>query len=259
MATFLFNEIIFGPVRSRRLGISLGINLLPTDKKYCNFDCIYCECGWSNLSKVVPSDIPSREKISLALYSKLIEMRKTGHVPDVITFAGNGEPTMHPQFEEIIRDTIRLRNKLCPTAGIAVLCNSTLIHKKKVAQALAMVDQNILKLDTISNRTFNILNKPAPGIKLEKIISSLISFKGRVIIQTMFVRGKYKNQVVDNSTNEEIEGLIDAYRKIRPESIMIYTYERDTAAEGLEKLSFKELDLIAERIRKEGFKVEVSA
>ncbi|EFK95518.1 conserved hypothetical protein [sediment metagenome] len=186
-------------------------------------------------------------------------MRKTGHVPDVITFAGNGEPTMHPQFEEIIRDTIRLRNKLCPTAGIAVLCNSTLIHKKKVAQALAMVDQNILKLDTISNRTFNILNKPAPGIKLEKIISSLISFKGRVIIQTMFVRGKYKNQVVDNSTNEEIEGLIDAYRKIRPESIMIYTYERDTAAEGLEKLSFKELDLIAERIRKEGFKVEVSA
>jgi len=259
MATFLFNEIIFGPVRSRRLGVSLGINLLPTDKKYCNFDCIYCECGWSNLSKVLPADIPSREKISSALRSKLIDMRKSGHIPDVITFAGNGEPTMHPQFEEIIRDTISVRNELCPTAGIAVLCNSSLIHKKKIALALALVDQNILKLDTINNRTFNILNKPAPGIKLENIISWLISFKGRVIIQTMFVRGKYKNQLVDNSTDEEIEGLIDAYRKIRPESIMIYTYQRDTAAEGLGKLSFNELDLIAERIRKEGFLVEVSA
>jgi wyosine [tRNA(Phe)-imidazoG37] synthetase (radical SAM superfamily) len=259
MATFLFNEIIFGPVRSRRLGISLGINLLPPDKKYCNFNCIYCECGWSNLSKIVPSDIPSRENTYLALQAKLIEMSNSGSTPDVITFAGNGEPTMHPQFEEIMLDTIRIRNEYCPTARIAVLCNSTLIHKKKIAYALSLADQNILKLDTVNKITFNVLNKPSPGIRLEDIISRLILFPGRIILQTMFVRGKFENQMIDNSTEEEVEGLIDAYKKIQPESIMIYTYQRDTAAEGLEKISSGELEMIAGRIRKEGFVVEVSA
>lgn len=259
MPTFLFNEIIFGPVSSRRLGISLGINLLPLDKKYCNFDCIYCECGWSNLTKIVPSDIPTREKISMALQAKLIEMSKSGSIPDVITFAGNGEPTMHPEFEEIMKDTIRIRNEYCPTAKIAVLCNSTLIHKKKIASALSLADQNILKLDAVNSLTFNILNRPAPGIKLKDIISRLISYQGRKIIQTMFVRGKIGKNLVDNSTEEEVGGLIDAYKKIRPESIMIYTYQRDTAAEGLEKISLEELEMIAGRIRNEGFLVEVSA
>lgn len=237
----------------------MGINLLPLDKKYCNFDCIYCECGWSNLYKIVPGDIPSREKISMALQAKLIEMYNSGNIPDVITFAGNGEPTMHPEFEEIMKDTVRIRNKYCPTARIAVLCNSTLIYKKKIASALLLADQNILKLDTVNSLTFNILNKPSPGINLKDIISWLITYQGRKIIQTMFVRGKFENQMVDNSTEEEVEGLIDAYKKIRPESIMIYTYQRDTAAEGLKKISQEELETIAGRIRKEGFIVEVSA
>lgn len=259
MPTFLFSDIIFGPVRSRRLGISLGINLLPVDKKYCNFNCIYCECGWSNLIKTNLSDLPKKEDISSALKAKLIEMKKSGKLPDVITFAGNGEPTMHPHFDEIIKDTIIIRDKYCPSARVAVLCNSTLIHKNKIAKALELVDQNILKLDTVKTETFMILNDPAPGIYLEDIINRLISFRGRKIIQTMFVRGFHKGRWIDNTTEEEVIGLIEAYNRIHPESIMIYTYERDTAAEGLEKTSSRELDIIAERIRREGYIVEVSA
>ena len=259
MSTFLFNEIIFGPVRSRRLGISLGINLLPTDKKYCNFDCIYCECGWSNLSRVKKTDLPTREETAKALKSKLIELENSGQEPDVITFAGNGEPTMHPQFHDILKDAIVLRNKYCPSAKIAVLCNSTLIHKKKVAVALALADQNILKIDTVNEATFNILNKPAPGVLLKDIISRLIEFKGRVIIQTMFIRGIYEGVAIDNTTSDEVEGLIDIYKKIRPGNIMIYTWQRDTAAEGLIKISIEELEIIGDKIRKEGFAVEISA
>jgi len=259
MATFLFNEIVFGPVKSRRLGISLGINLLPVDKKYCNFNCIYCECGWSNLSKISSSDLPTPEATAEALKAKLVDMRKSGRIPDVITFAGNGEPTLHPHFEKIIRDTVMLRNEYCPSARIAVLCNSTLIGKKKIARALNLADQTILKLDTIKPDTYKILNDPSPGIRLEDIISKLVSFKGRKIIQTMFVRGLYKGHRIDNTTEEEIAGLIDAYSRIRPESIMIYTYERDTAAKGLERISRTELEKIASRLRREGYTVEVSA
>jgi wyosine [tRNA(Phe)-imidazoG37] synthetase (radical SAM superfamily) len=259
MPTFLFNEIIFGPVRSRRLGISLGINLLPADKKYCNFNCIYCECGWSYLDKILPSDLPDRAETAEALRKKLSDMALSGSLPDVITFAGNGEPTMHPQFEEIIRDTVKLRDELCPDARIAVLCNATLIHKKKIARALTLADQNILKLDTVNNRTFEILNDPAPGIKLQDIVSRLVSFKGRMIIQTMFVRGNYNDQFVDNTTDDEVRGLIAAYIRISPESIMIYSYERDTAAGGLERISRDELEKIAVLIRDKGFTVDVSA
>jgi wyosine [tRNA(Phe)-imidazoG37] synthetase (radical SAM superfamily) len=259
MPTFLFNEIIFGPVKSRRLGISLGINLLPLNKKYCNFDCIYCECGWSNLSKVSFSDLPTRDETALALQKRLIEMSKSGNIPDVITFAGNGEPTMHPEFEGIIADTIRIRNSYCPTAKIAVLCNSTLNHKKSIASALSLVEQIILKLDTVNDLTFNALNKPAPGIKLVDIISKLISFNGRIIIQTMFVKGIYNSQLIDNTTNDEIKGLIDVYKKIKPEIVMIYTYQRDPAAKELKKISKEELRKIGDRLNAEGFIVEISA
>ena len=259
MSTFLFNEIIFGPVKSRRLGISLGINLLPLNKKYCNFDCIYCECGWSNLDKVKLSDMPTRDEISTSLKSKLIEMSRSGDIPDVITFAGNGEPTMHPEFEKIIEDTVLIRNANCPTAKIAVLCNSTLIHKKSISRALIQTDQIILKLDSVMELTFNSLNKPAPGIKIGDIISKLISFKGKVIIQTMFIRGFYNGEKVDNTTNIELESLIDTYKKIQPELIMIYTYQRDTAAENLEKISAEELKMIGKRMQAAGFNVEISA
>ncbi len=256
MSTFLFDKIVFGPVKSRRLGVSLGINLLPTTGKICNFDCIYCECGWNE--KGLKPDLPSRADVRKALEEKLKEMAVEGKNPDVITFAGNGEPTMHPDFEGIIDDTILLRNKYCPGAGIAVLSNATLIHKENVARALQKADQNILKLDTINEKSFRCINNPSEAIKLEKIINNLISFKGNIIIQTLFFAGEFGGVKIDNTSDEELKGLIGAYKRINPEKIMIYTFERDTAAQGLRKISRPGLQKIAKILEREGFMVEVS-
>lgn len=258
MPTFLFDKIVFGPVKSRRLGVSLGINLLPVDGKLCNFDCIYCECGWNDSGKKHGS-LPKRSEVKQALSERLLIMTEEGTLPDVITFAGNGEPCMHPEFEGIIDDTIELRNSYCPMARIAVLSNSTLIHKENVRRALFKVDQNILKLDTVNEKSFHLINKPAPGLKPEKIIDDLKSFEGKIIIQTLFFRGYFDNEKIDNTTESELSGLIDAYHNISPEKIMIYTFERDTAAEGLTKISLPELNRIRDRLVAEGFEVEVSA
>jgi len=258
MSTFLFNEIVFGPVSSRRLGVSLGINLLPINKKYCNFNCIYCECGWSHLQKVIAEDIPSREQVSEALRMKLSEMQKNNKKPDVITYAGNGEPTMHPDFPGIIEDSIQIRDQYCPEAKIAVLTNSSLIHKMNIADALSMVDQNILKLDTVDPETFKILNCPSEGMDIKTIIQNLTNLPGRKIIQTLFVRGNFRGIEVDNTKDSEIEGLIEVYKIIKPDKIMIYTFARDTAAEGLSKISTEELSRIADKIGIAGFITEVS-
>jgi len=259
MVTFLFNKIVFGPVKSRRLGLSLGINLLPTDTKICNFDCVYCECGWTIKHRNRKAILPSRLEVKNALDEKLHEMLIKGKLPDVITFAGNGEPTMHPEFEGIIDDTILLRSALCPVAGIAVLSNATLIYKPAVSRALRKVDQNILKLDTVNERSFNLLNKPARGISLKMILESLKTFEGKMIIQTLFLKADFGGEKFDNSGEDELAGLIAAYEQIRPEKIMIYTFERDTAAEGLQKISAPGLHKIAERLEREGFMVEISA
>ena len=245
-------------MHSRRLGVSLGINLLPVNKKFCNFNCIYCECGWSHLQKIMPGDIPTREQVRDALKIKLTEMRNSGEKPDVITYAGNGEPTMHPDFPGIIDDSIKIRNELCPDAEIAVLTNASLVHKKNIADALVKVDRNILKLDTVNPEIFGMLNCPSTGISIEAIIDNLAGLTGKKIIQTMFIKGKWKGNHIDNSTEKEIGGLIDAYRRIKPDSVMVYTYARDTAAEGLEKVTVSELNRIAGRIRKAGFITEVS-
>lgn len=259
MSTFLFDKIIFGPVRSRRLGVSLGINLLPTDCKICNFDCVYCECGWTSQRSSKSSGLPARGLVREELETRLKEMSVKNEPPDVITFAGNGEPTMHPEFEGIIDDTIILRDAYCPSAGIAVLSNSTLIYKDSVTRALQKVDQNILKLDTVFESTFRLLNKASSGVELKKIIEGLQSFPGKMIIQTLFLRGEMAGAEIDNTSEKELAGLIDIYRSIHPEKIMIYTFERDTPAKGLQKVSATELSKIAERLVKEGFEVEVSA
>jgi len=257
MATFLFDKVVFGPVKSRRLGVSLGINLLPTDRKICNYDCIYCECGWNEKSNKSKPILPSRESVFESLESRLTKMSAEGILPDVITFAGNGEPTMHPAFEGIIDDTVLLRNKYCPNARIAVLSNATLIFKPAIACALGKVDQNILKLDTVFEKTFMQINKAAKGISIENLIQNLISFEKKVIIQTLFLKGG--SESVDNTSELELSGLINAYKRIQPEKIMIYTFERDTAASDLKKIPASELKTIAERLEKEGFLVEVSA
>jgi wyosine [tRNA(Phe)-imidazoG37] synthetase (radical SAM superfamily) len=259
MATFLFDKIIFGPVKSRRLGISLGINLLPTKIKICSFDCIYCECGRNPKKYVEKAVLPSRTEVQLKLNEKLEEMKSENQLPDVITFAGNGEPTLHPDFAGIIDDTIELRNQLSPNARIAVLSNATMIHKKEVFQALLKIEDNIQKLDSAFEETIKLLDCPNKNFSLSKTVDQLTAFQGKVIIQTLFVRGSYKAQTVDNTTEKEISAWIKLLDKIKPLQVMIYTIARDTPTDTLQKVSVKDLNAIASQVEKAGFRVQVSA
>jgi wyosine [tRNA(Phe)-imidazoG37] synthetase (radical SAM superfamily) len=258
MATFLFDEIIFGPVKSRRLGISLGINLLPTDSKLCNFNCIYCECGWTPGKKEMKVSYHPRQVVAEKLEETLQDMIKNEMPLDVITYAGNGEPTMHPDFEEIIDNTIRLRDIYFPKARIAVLSNATLLHKESVVRALKKIKDNILKLDSAFSETIELFNMPLGKFRIEKVIEQLKSFNGDLIIQTMFVRGTYKGKVVDNTTEKELSAWINALHKIKPKQVMIYTIARDTPSTELVKVPIEDLNKIKERLEKEGFEVQVS-
>ena len=253
----LFDQLIFGPIHSRRLGLSLGVNLLPTDAKICSFDCIYCECGFNTTMQDSP--IPSREQVSQALEAKLKEMMAKGQIPDVITFAGNGEPTLHKDFEGIIDDTIALRNKFCPTAKVSVLSNSTRIHKPHVFSALNKVDNNILKFDSAIERTMQLMDRPTgKHINVAWFIEHLKKFEGRLIIQTMFLRGEVNGEKIDNTTDEEVEAWLSALAEIRPQQVMIYSLDREAPTQNLEKVLVEELNLIAEKIRERGFEVSVA-
>lgn len=258
MGTFLFDSTIFGPVRSRRLGISLGINLLPNSIKYCNFDCIYCECGWNIKSNTEKIKLPSREDVAKLLTAKLKKMKEEGSNLDVITFAGNGEPTIHPNFDGIIDDTIKVRDQYFPMARIAVLSNATRVSKKEVFEALQKVDDNILKLDSVFDETIIQLNNPNNFKGVTEIIENLKKFNGNFILQTMFVKGKYNNQIVDNTTEKELKAWLAILPVINPKQIMIYTIARDTPASELEKVSINDLEKIAEKIKALGFQVQVS-
>lgn len=258
MATFLFDKTIFGPVKSRRLGVSLGVNLMPNDSKVCSFDCIYCECGWNPKKRTVKAVLPSRDEVRMLMEQKLNQMAVEGELPDVITFAGNGEPTLHPEFEGIIGDTIELRDRLSPKARIAVLSNSSMLHKDSVVRALFRVDDNILKLDSGIEETVRRIDCPAPGFKLAEVVENLKKFEGKLIIQTMFLQGTFKNEIIDNTSEEELLAWIRLLQEIQPEQVMIYTIDRDTPASGLRKVSLAELETIAGRIRELGFKVQVS-
>jgi wyosine [tRNA(Phe)-imidazoG37] synthetase (radical SAM superfamily) len=258
MATFLFDKIIFGPVKSRRLGVSLGINLLPTEAKVCSFDCIYCECGFTPGKYKEKVSFPSRADVKMRLEVKLHEMVAANELPDVITFAGNGEPTLHPEFAGIIDDTIALRDQITPDARIAVLSNATMIHRKSVFEALLKIKDNIQKLDSAFEETVKLLDCPKGNFKLSNTIEQLIAFNGKVIIQTMFVRGSYKGKTIDNTTEEEVSAWVELLKKIKPLQVMIYTIARDTPIDTLEKVPLGELNGIAERVREAGFDVQVS-
>jgi len=255
--TLLFNEIVFGPVKSRRFGVSLGINLLPVDFKYCTFNCIYCECGWTFKKNENHSKLPTRSEVYEALESRLKDMKSKGETPDSITFAGNGEPTIHPNFAGIISDTIQLRNHHYPKTKITVLSNASMLHKERVFDALNKVDNNVLKLDSAVEKTFRQINQPAPSITLDLIIENLKRFDGNQIIQTLFLRGEYMGEKIDNTTTEEIEKWISVLKKIQPKYVMIYPIERDTAAAGLQKISTEELQSIAIRVNAIGIKTKV--
>ncbi len=256
MSTFLFNQIVFGPVQSRRLGVSLGINLLPTDCKFCNFDCIYCECGRNTAGKI--KKLPSRKEIYAALEQKLAEMQQSGQRPDAITFAGNGEPTMHPEFAGIIADTVSLRDHYAPDSNISVLSNATMLHRPEIVAALKKTNQPILKLDSAFEATIALLDQPVKKIPVDTLIEQLRSFNGQCIIQTMFVRGTYNGQAVDNTTPEELEAWEQAILAINPGQVMIYTIARDTPTDTLYKVPEPELMEIANRIERHGIRVQVS-
>ncbi|MBD5190929.1 MAG: radical SAM protein [Bacteroidales bacterium] len=256
--TVLFHSSVFGPIHSRRLGVSLGINLLPDDGKVCSFDCVYCEAGY-NAQGTGTTGLPAREKLRKDLEAKLHQMKAAGEPLDVITFSGNGEPTLHPQFPEIIDDVIALRDKEYPEAKVSVLTNSTRIFDPKVAEALEKVDNNILKLDSAINPTMLLIDQPVSGdFTVEKVVDALRRFSGTGIIQTMILRGEHNGKKIDNTTPEEIDALIEAYKAISPREVMIYSLDRSTPEEKLQKVSREELEKIAERIRSNGIQVQVN-
>ena len=258
MSTILYDQIVFGPIHSRRLGISLGMNLLPTDGKVCSFDCLYCECGF-NKDRKTNHRMPTREEVREALRERLTRMQAEGIAPDVITFAGNGEPTLHPEFESIIADTIATRDAFFPKAKIAVLSNATQLHKESVVRALSRVEDNILKFDSILDSRIQQLDRPnQPGFCFARLLEQLKQFKGNLIIQTMFLKGEFEGQSVNNMTEEEVAGWLQALREIAHKQVMIYTIDRETPAQGLLKATHEELDGIADRARKAGFDVTVS-
>ncbi|MDE6083583.1 MAG: radical SAM protein [Muribaculaceae bacterium] len=256
--TVLFHSSVFGPIHSRRLGVSLGINLLPDDGKVCSFDCVYCEAGY-NAQGTGTTGLPAREKLRNDLEAKLHQMKAAGEPLDVITFSGNGEPTLHPQFPEIIDDVIALRDKEYPEAKVSVLTNSTRIFDPKVAEALEKVDNNILKLDSAINPTMRLIDQPVSGdFTVEKVVDALRRFSGTGIIQTMILRGEHNGKKIDNTTPEEIDALIEAYKAIRPREVMIYSLDRSTPEEKLQKVSREELEKIADRIRSNVIQVQVN-
>jgi wyosine [tRNA(Phe)-imidazoG37] synthetase (radical SAM superfamily) len=257
MSTFLFDDIVFGPVKSRRFGVSLGINLLPLNYKYCTFNCIYCECGWTFKKNSEKINLAKREDIKKRLEEQLIKMKEEGKAPDNITFAGNGEPTVHPKFAEIIDDTIVLRNEYFPKAEITVLSNSSMLHKKQVFEALNKIDNNVLKLDSAIEETFQKINQPIKGLTIKKIIKEIKKFEGNQLIQTLFIRGKLNNKLIDNTSVPEIEAWLNALKEIKPKSVMLYPIERDTPAEDLIKVPKEELLKIAEKVEAIGIKTQV--
>ena len=257
MSTVIYPSPIFGPVHSRRLGVSLGINLLPADGKFCTFDCIYCECGY-NADFRPHLKLPTREEVQQALEARLLDMQQNGPKPDVLTFAGNGEPTAHPQFAGIIDDTLALRDKYFPKAKVSVLSNSTFIHKPEVFEALCKVDNNILKLDTINETYIHEVDRPTGHYDVKQIIECIKAFQGKLIIQSLFMKGTHQGLSVDNTSDEYVLPWLEIVKEIAPQQVMIYTIDRETPSPLLEKASHEELDRIAAQVQQAGIPVSVS-
>ena len=257
MSTVIYPSPIFGPVHSRRLGLSLGINLLPADGKVCTFDCIYCECGF-NKDHRPHLLLPTRELVAEKLEERLVQMTDEGRLPDVLTFAGNGEPTGHPHFAEIIDDTLKLRDKYCPEAKVSVLSNATFLHRQEVREALMRVDNNIQKLDTVSPVYINNVDRPSCHYDVREVIEGLKGFHGHVIIQTMFMRGDCNGESVDNTGDEYVQPWLETVREIGPSQVMVYTIDRETPTQGLLKATHEQLDDICARVEAMGISCQAS-
>ena len=240
------------------MGVSLGINLLPSDGKVCTFDCLYCECGF-NAERRPKQKLPAREEVAAALEQKLQQMQVEGMAPDVLTFAGNGEPTAHPDFAGVIDDTLALRDRYFPQAKVSVLTNGTRIDMAEVFEALKRVDNNIVKLDTVDVDYIIRVDRPVGRYDLPKLLECMKAFEGRCVIQTMFMRGVDAEGVsVDNTTAEYVTPWLDAVERIAPREVMIYTIDRETPAHGLLKATPEELDSIVARLQVRGLKASAS-
>lgn len=250
----LFNEIAYGPIHSRRLGTSLGIELMPLEHKLCTFNCVYCECGWNE--PVSHPQLPTREQVRAALEARL----KEGLDLDVITFSGNGEPTLHPEFLGIIEDTIALRDQYCPKAKVSVLSNSTQLGRPEVVQALRLCDNRILKLDAGTDTMMRRIDLPVnEQLTAETIIGWLQQFDGDFTLQTCFLRGEHNGEVIDNTTPEELNAWYQAVDRLHPKQIMIYVIDRKTPEEHLSKIPREEMESIAAPLIAKGYNVSISA
>lgn len=251
----LFDSIVYGPIRSRRLGVSLGVNLMPTTAKLCTFDCVYCECGWNQ--PISHPQLPTREQVRDALESQLLTLDVQ---PDVITFSGNGEPTLHPDFLGIIQDTCALRDQYCPNAKVSVLSNSTQLGRKDVVEALLLCDNRILKLDSAIDTTMQLIDKPVnQHLTVAQIVQWLSLFEGNFTLQTCFLRGEYEGRVIDNTTPEELSAWYQIVDILHPKQVMIYVIDRATPLQTLSKVPAEEMEAIAAPLREEGIDVIVSA
>ena len=250
----LFNEIAYGPIHSRRLGTSLGMELMPLTHKLCTFNCVYCECGWN--TPVIHPQLPTRQEVRAALEARL----KEGLDLDVITFSGNGEPTLHPDFLGIIEDTCALRDQYCPKAKVSVLSNSTQLGRTDVVQALRLCDNRILKLDAATDEMMRRIDLPVnEKLTVEQIIEWLAQFNGDFTLQTCFLRGEHAGKTIDNTTPEELEAWYKAVDRLHPKQIMIYVIDRKTPEENLTKISREEMESIAAPLCTKGYDVIVSA
>ncbi len=251
MSTVIYPSPIFGPVHSRRLGVSLGINLLPGDGKWCSFDCVYCECGL-NAQHRAKQPLPTRQQIYDALEQKLQQMQQDGPAPDVLTFAGNGEPTLHPDFPEIVEDVRQLRDRYFPKAKISVLSNSTQVMQPRVLQALTEhVDNPIMKLDTVNEAYIRWVDRPQGNYDVQALVKTLAGVGKYIIIQTMFMNGMLDGQDVSNVGEKYVNPWLQALDQIRPRQVMIYTIDRETPVSTLQKATHEQLDAIARRVEEE--------
>lgn len=257
MSTILFNQIVFGPIKSRRLGISLGINLLPTHGKFCNFDCLYCECGF-NKDFNQDKTLPKYQDIIDAISYKLINHDQLIGKIDTITFSGNGEPTLHPDFHKIIDKTLELRDLFAKEAKVSVLTNGSMINRETVKNALLKIDNPIIKIDSAKEDVIYLLDRPQYKYSLENMIENLKPFENKYILQTMFLKGKFNGLEIDSTISEDVNLWYDIVYKTKPREIMIYTIDRETPAKDLSKVSISELEKIASPLIERGFKVSIS-
>ncbi len=256
MSTILFNHIIFGPIKSRRLGNSLGVNLLPRFGKWCSFDCIYCECGWNKDGKE-DNVLPAKEDVYSALESKLTEFENNGTAIDTITFSGNGEPTLHPDFADIIDFTLQLRDKIFPQAKVSVLTNASQLGKKEVRDALMKIDNPILKIDSPLENMIQLIDRPNAAYSLKKTIENIKLFGNNFILQTMFLKGEVDGIEIDCRNPEHCNAWRELVRELEPREIMMYTIDRETPAQNLQKVTVEQMREIAQPLLDEGFNIQI--